>query len=113
MLVGQDEKQLGALIVPNNDQIYLWLKEQGLSIPENFENSLENLPLRGAIKREMNRILSLRKNSRPEERIIGVAMVNSFSIENGLLTQTLKQKREQIALRDSEAIASIYGREFF
>ena len=34
----------------------------------------------------------------------------TFSIDNGLLTQTLKQKRDRIADRDTQAIEAIYGR---
>ena len=32
-----------------------------------------------------------------------------FSIDNGLLTQTLKQRRDRISSRDAAAIAAIYG----
>jgi long-chain acyl-CoA synthetase len=36
--------------------------------------------------------------------------VEPFSIENGLLTQTLKQRRDRIAARDRAAIDAIYAR---
>ena len=39
----------------------------------------------------------------------GVALVEPFSIENGLLTQTLKQRRDRISERDAAAIAALYG----
>ena len=48
--------------------------------------------------------------ARPDERLAGVALVEPFSIDNGLLTQTLKQKRDRIADRDSQSIEAIYGR---
>jgi long-chain acyl-CoA synthetase len=38
-----------------------------------------------------------------------VALVAPFSIDNGLLTQTLKQRRDRITSRDGAAIAAIYG----
>ena len=34
---------------------------------------------------------------------------NPFTMENGLLTQTLKQKREKIIQRDLKLINEIYG----
>ena len=37
-------------------------------------------------------------------------LVQPFSIENGLLTQTLKQRRDRITARDSVAIERLYGR---
>jgi long-chain acyl-CoA synthetase len=36
--------------------------------------------------------------------------VEPFTLDNGLLTQTLKQKRDRIAERDAVAIDAIYGR---
>ena len=36
-------------------------------------------------------------------------LVAAFSIDNGLLTQTLKQRRDRISSRDAAAIAAIYG----
>jgi long-chain acyl-CoA synthetase len=38
-----------------------------------------------------------------------VAGVAPFTIENGLLTQTLKQRRDRIAKRDEAAIEAIYS----
>ena len=38
-----------------------------------------------------------------------MALVEPFSIANGLLTQTLKQRRDRISERDAAAIAALYG----
>ena len=54
--------------------------------------------------------MTSRLGSRPEERVFGVAFVQPFTIDNGLLTQTLKQKREKIIERDFEAITEISER---
>jgi long-chain acyl-CoA synthetase len=35
--------------------------------------------------------------------------VAPFTIDNGLLTQTLKQRRDRISDRDRAAIAALYG----
>jgi long-chain acyl-CoA synthetase len=37
-----------------------------------------------------------------------VALVEPFTLENGLLTQTLKQRRDRIRQRDAGAIEAIY-----
>jgi long-chain acyl-CoA synthetase len=73
------------------------------------EAGLEGEALLRALTRECNRLLAQRVGSRPDERLGGVALVEPFSLENGLLTQTLKQRRDRIALRDGAAIAAIYA----
>ncbi len=88
MLVGQDRRQLAALVVPRG---------------ESFDRE-ELRTLKGAF----NRLLAARPGSRPDERLAGVAGVEPFTIENGLLTQTLKQRRDRITSRDAAAIEAIY-----
>jgi long-chain acyl-CoA synthetase len=66
-------------------------------------------PLLRALTGEFNRVLAARPGSRPDERLAGVALVEPFSIENGLLTQTLKQRRDRIAARDAAAIDALYS----
>jgi long-chain acyl-CoA synthetase len=71
--------------------------------------SPENHELRQSLKLEMNQALANRLGSRREERLFSIALVEPFTIENGLLTQTLKQKREKIIQRDLKLINEIYG----
>ncbi|MDI9406747.1 MAG: AMP-binding protein [Chitinophagaceae bacterium] len=97
MLVGQDRKQLGALIVPRPEALAGFAAGTG-----------EGPALLRALTRECNRILAARPGSRPDERLGGVALVEPFSLENGLLTQTLKQRRDRISARDAAAIEAIY-----
>jgi long-chain acyl-CoA synthetase len=101
MLVGQDRKQLGALIVPRPEPLTAFAAAAGLG-------PMDPALLR-ALGRDCNRLLASRPGARPDERLAGVALVEPFTLENGLLTQTLKQRRDRIAARDAEAIAAIYG----
>ena len=110
MLIGQDERQLGALVVPKFEEIISWAQKKGLSLSKDLGGSPGDENLRKLLRSELNIYLAKRLGSRPDERVGGVALVNPFSIENGLLTQTLKQKRERIVSRDFGAIASIYER---
>ena len=57
----------------------------------------------------MNKSLANRHGARREERLFSIALVEPFTIENGLLTQTLKQKREKIIERDLKLVNEIYG----
>jgi long-chain acyl-CoA synthetase len=102
MLVGQDRKQLGALIVSRPEPLAAFAAAAGL--PEAMEPAL----LR-ALTRDCNRLLAARPGARPDERLAGVTLVEPFTLENGLLTQTLKQRRDRIAARDAAAIEAIYS----
>ena len=103
MLVGQDRKQLGALVVPKAEALEAFAAAANLPYP-----SADPALLR-ALCRECNRLLAARPGSRPDERLAAVTLVEPFSIDNGLLTQTLKQRRDRIADRDRAAIAALYG----
>jgi long-chain acyl-CoA synthetase len=129
MVVGQDRKSLGALVVPRPEALRDYARELGLPLPvENLPAepapatataalntaplntaALDTAALRKAITGRLNRRLAARPGSRADERLAGVALVEPFSLENGLLTQTLKQRRDRIASRDAAAIDSIYA----
>ena len=114
MVVGQDRRQLGLLLVPKAEALAAWASEQGLPVSKGSEaGEAGSLPadpaLLKALSREFNRVLAARAGSRPDERLAGVAVVAPFTIENGLLTQTLKQRRDRIAKRDAAAIEALYS----
>ena len=110
MLVGQDERQLGALVVPRLEAMHAWACDQIADPGHDLGGSPGDPALRRLLRTELNRLLSERAGARGDERLVGVALVDSFSIENGLLTQTLKQRRDRITERDFEAIEALYGR---
>ena len=114
MVVGQDRRQLGLLLVPKAEALAAWASAQGLPGSKGSEaGEAGPLPadpaLLKALSREFNRVLAARAGSRPDERLAGVAVVAPFTIENGLLTQTLKQRRDRIAKRDEAAIEALYS----
>ncbi|MEB3238685.1 MAG: AMP-binding protein [Cyanobacteriota bacterium] len=113
MLVGQDQRKLGALLVLKLDALKAFAVAAGLPaprLPQSDGAPVLEPPLRKALTRECNRLLAARPGSRPDESLLGVALVEPFSIDNGLLTQTLKQRRDRIAARDQGAIDAIYAR---
>jgi len=109
MLVGQDRKQLAALLVPRAEPLQAWAEVHGHVLPLGAKGAGTDPALLKALTRDCNRVLAARPGSRPDERLAGVALVAPFTIENGLLTQTLKQRRDRITARDQGAIAALYG----
>ena len=110
MLVGQDERQLAALVVPKQESLQAWALEQGCDPGPDLGGRPGDPALLRLLRGELNRLLGARVGSRADERLCGVALVEPFSIENGLLTQTLKQRRDRITDRDRPMIESLYGR---
>ena len=108
LLIGQDEKQLGLLVVPKIEEVLSWAINHGLHLSQDLGGSPGNLPLRKLLRKEINHLLASRKGSRQEERVFAIAFVQPFTIENGLLTQTLKQRRQKIVERDEMIIDALY-----
>jgi long-chain acyl-CoA synthetase len=106
MLVGQDRKQLGALLVPKPEALAAFAQQASVPLPQGTD---ADAALLRALTRQLNGLLAARPGARPDERLGGVVLVEPFSIDNGLLTQTLKQRRDRITARDAGLIAALYG----
>ena len=104
-LIGQDKKQLSALIVPNVEYIEANFLTKGLDIIN------ENIEIKKFYKSKINYLLKERLGFRNEEQIMDCFFVTPFTIENGLLTQTLKQKRREIEKLYCKEIEEMYKKQ--
>ncbi len=103
MLVGQDQKALGALIVPNVEALEKWANSRSLNLnfpesPITFEelkkSDLYNKAVLDLFRQELNREIKDRPGYRADDQIkIFGLILEPFSIVNGMMTQTLKIKR--------------------
>lgn len=126
MLVGQDQKMLGALIVPNVDVLQQWAIAQNhrLELPEgsNLEVSpietdpswpvltLDSAKVQKLFQQELSREVKDRPGYRPDDRIAVYRLITEpFSIENRLMTQTLKIKRNVVMERYRDMIDAMYA----
>lgn len=98
MVVGQDRRTLAALVVLDESALEEQ-KEEGTGKPARLVETL---------RRNLNQLLAQRRGSRREERLGALAIVDPFTIENGLLTQTLKQRRDRIAATHQARIDALY-----
>lgn len=104
MLVGQDQKSIGALIVPNKEVLEKWATAKGLSLED-----LNSKPIQDLYKQELSREISARPGYRPDERVGPFFLLEEpFTIENGLLTQTMKVKRAKVRDRYQETIDALF-----
>ena len=101
-LVGQDKKCLTALVAPNIELVERKFLENDLS----KLNSNKNISL--FFKSQINNLLKNRLGARFEEQVLDCYFVDNFTLENGLLTQTLKQKRREIVDLYSSNIEEMY-----
>ncbi len=104
-LIGQDKKNLAALIVPNIDLVEREFSEN------NLEKLNDNFEIKKFYKFIINNLLKNRSGARFEEQIIDCLFVNQFTIENSLLTQTLKQKRKEIENLYARDIEKMYEKQ--
>jgi long-chain acyl-CoA synthetase len=107
VLVGQDQKYLGALIVPNPEALVNWGKSQTEPwIEGNFQDPRLEPLLRG----ELNRLVKDRPGYRIDDRIAVFRFISEpFSIENGTLTQSLKLRRHVVMERYQDMIIEMFA----
>jgi long-chain acyl-CoA synthetase len=112
VLVGQDQKSLGAIIVPNSEALQQWANQQNL--PLNFTTdaqALEDLQVLNLFRDELNREVKNRPGYRADDKIAVVRLIlEPFSIENGLLTQTMKIRRPVVMERYHGMIDEMFVR---
>ncbi|MEN9208560.1 MAG: AMP-binding protein [Gloeomargarita sp. GMQP_bins_120] len=116
MLVGQDARQLGCLIVPNESALQAWAEAQGHQLRLTHEPpvpgvyTLASPEVLELYRRELQVYSQNRPSVRPFEQIGPFRLLaEPFSIDNGLLTQTLKIKRNVVMERYRDLIDQMYA----
>ncbi|MEH2007661.1 AMP-dependent synthetase/ligase [Nostoc sp.] len=119
MLVGQDQRSLGALIIPNLEAIEKWAASQNLTLDTHNDQvisspsqkiDLESKMIQDLFRQELNREVQNRPGFRPDDRIGTFKLIlEQFSIENGLMTQTLKVRRHVVTERYRDIIDGMFA----
>ncbi len=100
MIVGQDQKALGALIVPNLEALQNWATNEKLPFSFADREDLDQKEVQNLFRQELNREVKNRPGFRPDDRISTFRLLDEpFSAENGMLTQTLKVRRPLVRER--------------
>ena len=119
MLVGQDQRSLGALIVPNVEALEKWAASQNLTLDTHNDQvaasdsqkiDFESRMIQDLFRQELNREVQNRPGYRPDDRIGTFKLIlEPFSIENGLMTQTLKVRRHVVTERYHDIIDGMFA----
>lgn len=115
MLVGQDQRSLGALIVPNLEALQQWAISQKLQPSDATEQSLKNFDLdskevQNLFRTELNREVQNRPGYRPDDRIATFKLIlEPFSVENGMMTQTLKIRKPVVTEHYRDIINKMFA----
>lgn len=120
MLVGQDQKALGALIVPNLEALGQWAQSQQLNLTfpdpsasrdEIARSDLYSKSVRELFRQELNREVKNRPGYRSDDQIkVFELILEPFSIENGTMTQKLSIKRHIVMERYRDMINGMFER---
>ncbi|KJH72939.1 AMP-binding protein [Aliterella atlantica] len=112
MLVGQDERLLGALIVPNLEALQAWADNQNLQLDllPSPETALNSKVIQDLYRQELTREVQNRPGYRADDRIGPFKFIlEPFSLENGMMTQTLKIKRSVVMERYHDIINGMFA----
>jgi long-chain acyl-CoA synthetase len=109
VLVGQDMSSIGALVVPSNEA----LTKCGLlakDLKSNKNLTINNPTLRDLIKREINTYIKNKTNLKSFEKIKQFEVLNeSFNVDNGMVSQTSKIKRNVVFEKYRNLISKMFG----
>jgi long-chain acyl-CoA synthetase len=95
MLVGQDKRGLGALLVPEMEELRRYLAEKFKGVAAKGP-LLKDAAVVAIIKKDINRLLQGSQGFRPHERLLNIAFLDHPFTLGEEVTITLKKKRHVI-----------------
>ena len=105
--VGQDQKGLGALLVPMADALEREIPRHEWNVRD---GELHGKAVHELLRRELDRLLVRENGCRACDRVTTLrVLAEPMTAENGLLTQTLKVRRHVVALRFAAIIAAMFA----
>jgi long-chain acyl-CoA synthetase len=106
MLMGDDEKFVSALIVPNFNAIRRWATNRNVDLPSTKEAICTDQRVRDWVDEDVELV---NRNLEKHETIKQYELVaQEWTPENDMLTPSLKKKRRNILAENEDAVARIY-----
>lgn len=110
LVVGQDERCLGALIVPKEGAVTAWARDSNVPIVD-YESLLRQPEIRELIGAEIAGLVSARSGFKPFERIYRFALLATPFEEGVEISAKLEVKRQTIAKTRAKEIAGLFKAE--
>ncbi|WP_135302589.1 AMP-dependent synthetase/ligase [Haloarcula amylovorans] len=110
MVVGDDQKFVAALVVPNFEELERWADAEGIDLPEDDYAKCEDDRVRAWMEAAIE---ETNEELEKVERIKQFELVPAeWTAENDLLTPSMKKKRRNIRGEFEAKLRSIYGDEY-
>jgi long-chain acyl-CoA synthetase len=108
MVVGQDQKFIGAVVVPNFEQLYDWAEDEGIDVPTDHTEACRDERVREWVAEEIE---AVNERLGHHETIKEFRLVpTEWTADNDLLTPSMKKKRRNIVEENRGEIADIYDK---
>lgn len=105
MLVGDAREYCTALIVLDKEAAKAWAEKNSIDTSQ-WDELVVNPTLRATVEKEINK---LQRDLSKFEKVRRFAIIpESFSVENGMLTPTLKVKRKAVLERYADVVDALY-----
>ncbi|NCD25826.1 MAG: long-chain fatty acid--CoA ligase [Deltaproteobacteria bacterium] len=104
VLVGQDKKGLGALIVPDLEKLREFVLEKYNHVLEETEDALRDKQLLDRLRQEMNKLLNAKKGFKPYEKLMNIHFLDKEFTLGEELTNSFKKKRHVIEKKYKDII---------
>ncbi|MFB6164945.1 MAG: long-chain fatty acid--CoA ligase [Haloarculaceae archaeon] len=109
MVMGDNEKFVSALIVPNFEAVRRWADEQGIDLPDDDQAACEDVRVHEWIEESVE---AVNEQFEKHERIKAFELVAiEWTPENDMLTSSMKLKRRNILEEFGHKVDRIYGEE--
>jgi long-chain acyl-CoA synthetase len=106
MVVGDGRKYVGALIVPNVEAVRAWANEAGVDLPDSADAIADDDRVHDRIA---DVVAGVNEGFEHHEQIKRFRLVlEGFTVENNLLTPTMKKKRRNIKQEYENRIEEVY-----
>jgi long-chain acyl-CoA synthetase len=104
VLVGQDKKGLGALLVPNIEELKHYVATKMNGLVKDTDDLLTNVKVLDHVRQELNRILKPQRGFKAYEKLQNITFLDKEFKLGEELTNTLKKKRHVIEKKYHELI---------